>query len=245
MALNWIGTVCVLLMFLAGCVKTTVPMPHGTSNRIHIVKPGETLYSIGRREGLDYRLLARRNHIRPPYRIYVGQRIYLDRIAPPHSRLPRVDGTKKQESANTPRVQGKGREKSGHRVGRKSALRLQWPVRGTLISTFGRSENRINDGIDISAPRGTPVHAAERGVVVYSGRSLQSYGNLIILRHEGNLFTAYAHNEVNLVRKGDNVKAGDVIARVGATGNVTTPRLHFEVRRGTIPVDPLFYLPRR
>jgi len=103
----------------------------------------------------------------------------------------------------------------------------------------------MHDGIDIGAARGTPVVAAASGKVVYADHRLSGYGKLVIIRHSGNVFTAYAHNQRNLVRKGDRVRAGSVIARVGSSGRATGAHLHFEVRRGSTPVDPLAYLPRR
>jgi len=103
----------------------------------------------------------------------------------------------------------------------------------------------MHDGIDIGAKLGSPVIAAADGTVVYSDHRLAGYGNLIIIRHRKNLFTAYAHNQKNLVHRGDKVRAGQKIARIGKTGHSTGPHLHFEVRRGTTPVDPLLYLPKR
>jgi len=103
----------------------------------------------------------------------------------------------------------------------------------------------MHDGIDIAVPRGTPVHAAASGEVVYSDQRLSGYGKLVIIRHSGNFFTAYAHNQRNLVRRGDHVRAGDIIARAGSSGRASGPHVHFEIRRGSTPVDPLAYLPRR
>ncbi|MDQ6951226.1 MAG: M23 family metallopeptidase [Mariprofundales bacterium] len=103
----------------------------------------------------------------------------------------------------------------------------------------------MHDGIDIGVKIGTPVTAAAAGTVVYSDHRLTGYGNLIIIRHSRDLFTAYAHNQRNLVRRGDRVRSGQIIAKVGSTGHSTGPHLHFEVRRGTTPVDPLLYLPKR
>ncbi|QEX22125.1 peptidase M23 [Hypericibacter adhaerens] len=116
---------------------------------------------------------------------------------------------------------------------------FQWPVNGKIISGFGATSGGLhNDGINIAAPRGTPVHAAENGVVVYAGNQLRGFGNLILIRHADGWVTAYAHNDTLLVKKGQQVKRGDVIARVGSTGNVSTPQLHFELRKGTEAVDP-------
>jgi murein DD-endopeptidase MepM/ murein hydrolase activator NlpD len=123
-------------------------------------------------------------------------------------------------------------------AGRAGGL-FQWPVDGKVISTFGATSGGLhNDGINIAAPRGTPVHAAENGVVVYAGNQLRGFGNLVLIRHADGWVTAYAHNDTLLVKKGQQVKRGDVIARVGSTGNVSQPQLHFEVRKGTEAVDP-------
>ncbi|RMH52708.1 MAG: M23 family metallopeptidase [Zetaproteobacteria bacterium] len=265
------------LLLLAGCYKTDLagvgyryglPLPE-----VHIVQRGETLYGIGRHYGIDYHLLIRRNHIRPPYTIYVGQRIYLTRPAPA-SIAPLA-----RQYHRVARQSGRGRRADLHRrarhAGRKGAVRssrkgrrraavgggvrrtmsgerravavvpLRWPAEGPVTSGFGRRGSRMHDGIDIGARPGSPVVAAADGTVVYASDRLAGYGNLIIIRHRDNLFTAYAHNQRNLVRRGDVVHAGQRIALVGRTGRATGPHLHFEVRRGTTPVDPLLYLPPR
>jgi murein DD-endopeptidase MepM/ murein hydrolase activator NlpD len=118
-----------------------------------------------------------------------------------------------------------------------------WPVQGKVINTFGSSTDGLkNDGINIAAPSGSPVVAAADGVVAYAGNELRGFGNMILIRHEGGYVTAYAHNDSLLVKKGDKVKRGQIIARVGATGAVFGPQLHFEIRKGTQPVDPMTYL---
>jgi len=119
--------------------------------------------------------------------------------------------------------------------GRKFLL----PVNGKLTARFGSVSNGLhNDGINIAAPRGTPVRAAQNGVVAYAGNELKGFGNLLLIRHANGWMTAYAHNDVLLVKRGDQVKRGQVIARVGSTGNVATPQLHFELRHNTEAVDP-------
>ncbi len=287
---------CALLLaggLAAGC-HHTFPLHPGASAItrdgavVYIVKRGDTLYSVGRRFGVDYRLLARRNHLRPPYTIYLGQRLYINRHAPRASALPvasrasrhdrkerrhasrprHASGSRHAQSARShgtrqtarpPRRHAASRSASsgrhpaataprhgnGHRGARNASVRLHWPVRGVITSPFGRRGSRLHDGIDIAAPAGTAVRAAADGEVVYADHRLSGYGNLIIVRHAGDMFTAYAHNQRNLVRKGQRVRAGEIIARVGKTGRASGPHLHFEVRRGTTPVDPLAYLPRR
>jgi len=119
---------------------------------------------------------------------------------------------------------------------------LSWPVDAPVSSLFGVRDGRPHLGIDLAAPEGTPVRAACDGVVAYAGARLRGYGNLVILSH-GELVTIYAHNSALLVREGDEVVRGGLIARSGATGHVTAPHLHFEVRRDGKATDPLEYLP--
>lgn len=122
---------------------------------------------------------------------------------------------------------------------------MLWPVDGPLSSGFGPRDGRAHDGIDLAVAADTPVRAACDGVVAYAGSGLSGYGNVVILRHADALATVYAHNRELLVRAGDAVARGQVIARSGATGRVTAPHLHFEVRKGSIARDPLGYLPAK
>jgi murein DD-endopeptidase MepM/ murein hydrolase activator NlpD len=120
---------------------------------------------------------------------------------------------------------------------------FRWPVRGRIIQAFGPKPNGLqNDGINLAVPEGTPVKAAEDGVVAYAGNELKGYGNLVLVRHANGFVTAYAHASDILVKRGDVVKRGQVIAHSGQTGNVTSPQLHFEIRKGATPVDPAQYL---
>lgn len=247
----------VLLLLLGGCYKTALPYytsskPASSSSARsgithYTVHRGDTLYSIGRRFGIDYRLLARRNHIRYPYTIYAGQHLYLTRVAPRSQALPVARARTRKGVTHVSRHTASRRAAPVRHapVANAGAVHLRWPVKGTITSPFGRRGSRMHDGIDIAAKRGTPIHAAAAGVVVYSDRRLSGYGRMVIIRHSNDMFTAYAHNQRNLVRKGDHVKAGEVIARMGSTGRATGPHLHFEVRRGTTPVDPMAYLPHR
>lgn len=118
-----------------------------------------------------------------------------------------------------------------------------WPVRGEMLAEFGpMAKGQHNDGVNIAAPRGTPVIAAENGVVAYVGNELKGFGNLLLIKHADGWMTAYAHNDHLLVGKGDQVRRGQQIATVGASGNVTQPQLHFELRRGTQAVNPFDYI---
>jgi len=264
-----VGVACLLL--LQGCYKTdlsTIGYHYGLPTpELHIVHRGDTLFAIGRRYDIGYQKLIRLNHITPPYTIYVGQRIYLTHAAPhsttdfiprqhrkshpralPH--LPQKMHTTKKRATRR-HVVHKHKTRTVH-VRHASAhhkaiatIILRWPASGPVTSGFGTRGSRMHDGIDIGAKLGSPVVAAADGTVVYSDHRLSGYGNLIIIRHRKNLFTAYAHNQRNLVQRGDKVLAGQQVARIGKTGRSTGPHLHFEVRRGTTPVDPLLYLPKR
>jgi murein DD-endopeptidase MepM/ murein hydrolase activator NlpD len=123
----------------------------------------------------------------------------------------------------------------------KISLKFTKPVQGKIISEFGPRNGRMHKGIDIQAPEGESIKAAEDGVVIFSG-FLKGYGNVVIIKHEGDFFTVYAHNKVNLVKEGEFVKKGQVIGKVGMTGNAQTPHLHFEIRKKTRPLDPTEYL---
>ena len=116
---------------------------------------------------------------------------------------------------------------------------FRWPVRGRVIAGFGpKPSGQQNDGINVAVPEGTPIKAAEDGVVAYAGNELKSYGNLVLVRHSNGYVTAYAHASEILVKRDDPVKRGQVIAKSGQTGTVAAPQLHFEIRKGSTPVDP-------
>jgi murein DD-endopeptidase MepM/ murein hydrolase activator NlpD len=120
---------------------------------------------------------------------------------------------------------------------------FRWPVRGKVITTYGAKTNgKSNDGINLAVPEGTPVKAAEDGVVAYSGNELKGYGNLVLVRHSNGYVTAYAHASELMVKRGDTIKRGQIIAKSGQSGEVGSPQLHFEIRKGSSPVDPLQFL---
>ena len=123
--------------------------------------------------------------------------------------------------------------------------KLRWPVAGKVISGFGpRADGTHNDGVNVAAPMGTDVHAAESGVVAYAGDELKGYGNLVLLRHDNGWVTAYAHADEIMVKRGDRIKRGQVIAKAGRTGQVDQPQVHFELRQGQKPVDPTPFMER-
>lgn len=197
-----------------------------------VVNPGDTLYSIAWEADLDYRDLARWNAIPPPYHIRRGQRL---RLQPPGATrpgpVPRARGPAPRAApvpAPEPRAAPRG------------PVTWQWPVRGRILRGF--NPRRRSKGLDIAAAPGTPVRAAAAGRVVYQGSGLRGYGRLIIIKHDENFLSAYAHNEKVLVRQGQRVHRGQHIATVGRSGT-DRPKLHFEIRRHGQPVDPLRYLP--
>lgn len=150
------------------------------------------------------------------------------------ARLAQASANVEEKSAETP---AKAAEVT-------SALpTFRWPVRGKVITSYGAKTNgKSNDGINLAVPEGTPVKAAEDGVVAYSGNELKGYGNLVLVRHSNGYVTAYAHASELMVKRGDTIKRGQVIAKSGQSGEVASPQLHFEIRKGSSPVDPLQFL---
>lgn len=217
--------------------KIRLPKP-----QIHTVMRGETLYSISRRQGLDVFTLARFNTLKEPYTITAGQKLRLPgqgtslatAIDAGKGIAPRTKSITARRIAAPPSVP---------KPPPVSGTGFLWPVKGKVISGYGsKAKGLRNDGINIAAKRGAPVRAAENGVIAYAGNELRGFGNLLLIKHSGGWITAYAHNGELLVARGSKVKKGEVIARVGSTGNVSTPQLHFELRRGKHAIDPRKYL---
>jgi murein DD-endopeptidase MepM/ murein hydrolase activator NlpD len=218
---------CSLALCLAGCATRTATRGPGI---VHVVGRGENLFRIGKAYGVDYRDLARENHIADSARIEVGQRIFIPgatRRWPVEIIAPLATSERAPAASELP-------------VG---SDRLRWPMRsGTLTSGFGPRNGTFHDGIDIAAPEGTPIYAARDGRVIYSDQ-IPGYGNIVILEHAGGLSTVYAHNQKNEVAQGDVVRQGDEVSRVGQTGRTTGANLHFEVRIQNVARNPLFFLP--
>ena len=245
-----------------GELRTSVSQSSG----VHVVARGETLNSIARLYGKHVSELARANHLSPDTRVKVGERIVVPGmrvtqraeakpaapapapalVAPTPQPMPRdmanAESPHSAYKANPVESQvQQNPQKAAEPVGSLPSFR--WPVRGRVIAGFGPKPNGLqNDGIDVAVPNGTPVKAAEDGTVAYAGNELKVYGNLVLIRHSNGYVTAYAHASEILVKRGDAVKRGQVIAHSGSTGNVNAPELHFEIRKGATPVDPAQFL---
>lgn len=213
-----------LILALAALLAACASHPRPTATRVHVVRAGETAWRISQSYGTTVAELARANRLRDPTALKVGQRL----IVP--DRDPRsVPAPAERWTRSDPR-------------GRTGKNDFSWPLDGQLTSRYGFRGGAHHDGLDIAAPPGTRIHAAESGRVVHSGNGLSGYGNLIIVKHAGNYSSVYAHNRTNLVRVGEFVDKGEVIGEVGRTGRTSAPHLHFEIRRDGKPLDPLEYL---
>lgn len=208
----------------------------------HFVQKGDTLYSISRKYNVELASLARVNNISSPYHIYENQKLILPgSISVGKTPVPSKTTSKTKNRKTAAKKQNVNIPKPSAR----SSSKFSWPVKGKIIVSFGpQGKGRHNDGINIAAKKGTPVLAAENGVVAYSGSQLKSFGNLLLLKHDDNYMTAYAHNETITVKRGDKVKKGEQIAVVGKTGSASSYQLHFEIRKGTKALNPEIYLER-
>jgi len=228
---------------------------------VHVVASGETLSKISRLYGKPVTEIAKANNIAPTAPLKIGDRLVIPGVrvstakpkatpavaqakpaaaAPaPSEPEPAVSASVFTPVADTPAA--KEAVKSAEGAG--SLPKFRWPANGRVIAGFGPTTNgQQNDGINIALPENTPVKAAEDGVVAYAGNELKGYGNLILVRHPNGYVTAYAHAKELLVKRGDQIKRGQMIARSGQTGNVNAPQLHFEIRKGASPLDPSKFL---
>ena len=255
-------------------IQASVPLKDRVKTSIkgteYIVKKGETLYSIAWRADVDVRTIAKLNNISSPFRIYPGQKL---RLTKKSSKASRSKGWTKKSNKSSGKTSTKERKKavaqkkkqeygktvSGQKVNKKGAAttkanstngqfsqkvkRWQWPFKGKVIKTFS-STRQGSKGIDIAGRRGDKIRAAAAGKVVYVGNALRGYGNLIIIKHNEDYLSAYAHNDKLLVKEQQQVKVGQVIAEMGDSGSDRV-MLHFEVRFRGKSVNPLKYLPRR
>lgn len=245
-------------------------MPGGGSE--YVVQRGDTLLALARKLKVDFQSLARANGKASPYVIQVGERLRVPGAFSGGTQVaysPESTGSLVIASPNTPAGKKAAKAKGPADLpppmpapepeARHTAFQPQqvvppppppmagkgfvWPLRGDVIAEYGpMAKGQHNDGINIAAAKGSPVRAAENGVVVYAGNELKGFGNLLLVKHADGWMTAYAHNDQFMVGKGDSVKKGQQISTVGATGSVTSPQLHFEIRRGTEAVNPMDYL---
>lgn len=253
-------------------ISSSVPLKDRVKNTIqgteYTVKKGETLYSISWRANTDVRHIAKLNNISPPYRIFPGQKILLtskkDNKPSQASRSKTL--TKNSTKSTTPtsknsskkvlassKKQAYGKNVRAQKVSKKvvkpsvkfsqKVKRWQWPVKGKVIEYFS-NQIQGNKGLNIAGRRGTKIKAAADGKVVYAGNALRGYGKLIIVKHNDDYLSAYAHNDQILVKEQQQVKSGDVIAKMGST-DADQVMLHFEIRFRGKSVNPLKYLPKK
>jgi len=254
----------IVLIFIFCCCGT----PYGVWHR---VKRGETLYRISRAYGVPMEKIMKHNpQITDPTLIIAGDKLFIPgateaKSIPPPEQPP--DGFAQANSQSNGSSSNRfgtieespvEKKKSGEFIapvekqGKKAPkdfwekrdLGFAWPTKGKITSTFGdQRDGRAHRGIDIAAPMGTPIFAAESGQTIFSGK-ISGYGKVIVIEHPSGYVSVYAHNSKNLVEAGSWVKRGDQIAEVGDTGRASGPHLHFEIRVNNSPVDPLKYLPK-
>jgi len=240
-----------LMLMIAGCAGSSSSLVEYTP-RVHIVQPGETLFGIAWRYGLDYRDLARWNGLDNPDFIRVGQRL---RLTPESSaaagRTAASGGA--QTAASPPARSAQTPASTRSSASRPAPPPLpaspppewRWPTSGPIVSRFGSGgDGAPATGIAIGGREGQAIEAAASGRVVYAGSGLIGYGQLVIIRHNDTYLSAYGYNSRLLVEQGQSVTRGQKIAEMGL-GPGRQPRLHFEIRRNGVPVDPLQFLPRR
>lgn len=216
---------------------------------VRIVQPGETLYVLAWEAGIDYRVIARANGLKHPYRVVPGQRIRISTPGDQTHGAPRprkvIVSTVPTKSFKGTRLKpDKGTNESDNPPanGEKTQRTWLWPAQGKVLRRFTSREE--SNGIEIGGKEGTLIRASANGKVVYAGSGLRGYGNLLILKHDNQFLSAYAHNRRLLVKENDTIAAGKEIAEMGKK-NSGRPRLHFEIRKNGKPVDPLNYLPAR
>lgn len=219
------------LYMVAGCGHLTSRAPlheHNPPGDWYIVKEGDTPTTIANRAGIPLVDFLEINGLRRTDQLTPGQVVF---ILDPYT----------SSAAMTPSTEDRF-AKPDLRGGREA--RFRWPLyRPILTSPFGTRWGRPHDGIDMAGPIGTPVYAAAAGTVLYAGDRVKGYGNMVVIQHEDGFLTVYAHNSALRVRTGDRVTQGQEIALLGDSGRSTAPHLHFEVRKGEIPQDPIPFLP--
>lgn len=227
--------------------------PSENPHNSYVVRSGDTLYAVAWRYDVDYRSLAQINHLKSPYNLVSGQHLLIKPSAYKEKRSVITSRYKHSKhvtlrhaekvSRRSSKTQTKLSNKGSTEVIKVSqgVSRWLWPANGKVVQQFSLANS--NKGIDIAGHLGEAVVATAAGRVAYSGSGLPGYGNLLIIKHNDDFLSAYAHNRKLLVKEGDNVKAGQQIAEMGSERD--RPMLHFEIRKAGSPVDPLYYLPRR
>ncbi len=253
----------ILLLTVVACSSQdipTAPIVNGwhepiSKQGVYIVRPGDGLYAIAWRYGLDYRNIVRINHLSEPYALQTGQKLYLVQPTTQDKQMAAAVAAKpvvKPAPAAKPVSQPQKTTAAAQPVKKaapvaatttSSSLAWQWPAAGKVVQGFNANSAQ-DKGINIVNSAGTPIKAAAAGQVVYSGSGLPGYGYLIIIKHNDTYLSAYAHNSAVLVKEGQRVKAGQTIARMGNTG-ADRVMLHFEIRRRGQPIDPESVLPKR
>lgn len=232
-----------------------------TGGQKYRVSAGDTLYGIARRHGVTPQELADANGI-TDNNVKLGQDLMIPgdgvsqtpvQVASIERKVrlqkSTIERSKKPVSRRVSKSANDKKIKLDKKIVRSPVSgknRFMWPVDGKILSKFGRQKSgTVNDGVNLAVPTGTNVKAAEGGVVAYAGNELKGYGNLILVRHKDNWVTAYAHNSKLLVKRGDKVRRGQIIAKSGKSGSVYQPQLHFELRKGSKPVNPMKHLAMR
>lgn len=218
--------------------RLTLPPP-----QTYRVRQGDSIYRISQTFNVSPTEIARLNNLAAPYTLHKGDSVRLPSVRPSETAAAAAAATPTRKPQQTAAATRPPPPKLPSATPPRSSGRFAWPVDGPVISTYGPKEGGLhNDGINIRAARGTPVRAAENGVVVYANNELKGFGNLVLVRHADQWMTAYAHMDRIIVKRGQEVRAGDQIGTVGQTGSVDSPQLHFEVRRGTKALNPEAYL---
>jgi len=215
-----------IALAISGCAGGSSAAPAASPNPVtYTVQSGDTAYRIATRFGVSVGRLLSANGITDPHEIRAGQTLV-------------IPGAYQ----SGPIARAEGSSVSPYH-GVRESRQFDWPVRNGVVSSgYGMRGGAMHDGVDIAAPSGTPIHAADRGVVIFSGR-LHGYGNTIIIRHDSHYATVYGHEYVNLVQEGDQVARGQTIGEIGDSGRATGDHLHFEVRRDNVARNPLAFLP--
>jgi len=198
-----------------------IASPDGFSGVYHKVEHGHTLWRISKTYGVDLETLQWVNDVEDVTELRVGRVLFIPGVSQPREITSVPPGEDKPSSER---------------------ISLIWPLHGRKTSNFGPRGKSVHQGIDLAAPKGTPVLASAGGKVAYSGNGMKGYGKVVVLKHASDLSTVYAHNSSLLVRMGDSVRQGQAIAKVGSTGRATGPHLHFEIRRRGVPKDPRQFL---